>query len=132
MKHRLMDLLACPIDKSWPLELRIEEEIGESETISLPIENPKTGVICGFYCNYKKYMLITIDSQGNEVTKEQEEIRTTVTLNDCKKCFQIEIQSGEILCKESENHTYRIKEGIPVMLSQEKIEEIYGKRRSKS
>lgn len=132
MKHRLMDLLACPIDKSWPLELEIEEEVEETESISLPLKNPKTGVICGFYCNYKKYMLVKTDNQGEEITKSQEEIGKTVTLDDCKKCFQIEIQSGKIQCISDENHKYAIKEGIPVMLSQEKIEEIYGKRKNKS
>ena len=132
MKHRLMDLLACPLDKSWPLELEIIEETKENEAISLPMENPKTGVVCGFYCNYKQYMLVTNNDQGEEITKNLDAIGETVTLEDCKQCFQIEIQSGNILCKTDEEHKYKIKEGIPVMLSQEKIEEIYGKRKRKN
>lgn len=127
-----MDLLVCPIDKSWPLELEIEEEIEETEKIFLPLKNPNTGVICGFYCNYKNYLLVTTNNQGEEISKNQDEISKTVTLDDCKKCFQIEVQRGKLLCKDNENHRYEIKEGIPVMLSQEKIEEIYGKRRSRN
>ena len=48
MKYRLMDLLACPSDKSWPLKLEVIEETMEEEVIKLPSENPDTGVICGF------------------------------------------------------------------------------------
>ena len=132
MKHRLMDLLACPIDKSWPLKLEIKQEVIEEEEISLPLENPNTGVICGFFCNFKHYMLINVDDKGNEVTKPLVEIQKNVTLEDCKQCFQIDIQTGKIYCNENSTHEYEIKEGIPVMLSKEKIQEIYGKRRNKN
>ncbi len=126
-----MDLLACPIDKSWPLKLEITREINEEETISLPLENPKTGVICGFYCNFKQFMLVTVDNKGEEKTKSLAAIKENVNLEDCTNCFQIDIQSGRIFCNEDKKHEYEIKEGIPVMLSKEKIEEIYGKRKSK-
>ena len=131
MKHRLMDLLACPIDKSWPLELEILEESKEEDTISLPLENPNTGVICGFYCNFKQYMLVTTNDQGEEETKDLKTIQEHVNLEDCKECFQIDIQVGRIYCKKNRTHEYEIKESIPIMLSKEKIEEIYGKRKKK-
>jgi len=132
MKHRLMDLLACPIDKSWPLKLEITQEVKEDETISLPLENPNTGVICGFFCNFKQFMLVTVDDKGEEKPKTVEQIKENVNLDDCKQCFQIDIQIGKIFCNEDKNHEYEIKEGIPVMLSKEKIAEIYGKRRNKN
>ena len=124
-----MDLLACPTDKSWPLKLKIIEEAIEEETISLPSANPDTGVICRFYCNFKQFMLITVDDKGEELIKSLPTIKEQVSLEDCKNCFQIDIQKGEIHCTEDSTHIYEIKEGIPVMLSKEKIEEIYGKRK---
>ncbi|MCE7741637.1 MAG: hypothetical protein GOP50_04200 [Candidatus Heimdallarchaeota archaeon] len=132
MKHRLMDLLACPIDKSWPLKLEITQEVKEDEIISLPLENPDTGVICGFFCNFKQFMLVTVDGKGEEAAKSITQIKEYVNLDDCKQCFQIDILNGKIFCSEDKNHEYAIKEGIPVMLSKEKIEEIYGKRKSKN
>ena len=90
MKHRLMDLLACPIEKSWPLKLEITQEVKEDETISLPLENPNTGVICGFFCNFKQFMLVTVDAKGEEKPKTVAQIKENVNLDDCKQCFQID------------------------------------------
>jgi len=127
MKHRLMDLLACPLDKKWPLKLEIIEEEKESEEIPLPEENPQTKVICNYYCNFKNVLLVEISKDGSEEIKTSDEIAKTVTLNDCKNCFQIEIEKGTLYCPDSdESHSYNIKEGIPIMLTPEQIEEIYG------
>ena len=129
MKHRLLDLLACPLDKSWPLELEIIKEEKEQQEIPLPIANKSTNVICNFYCNFKKFVLVTILKDGSEEIKSIEEITKHVTLEDCKDCFQIEILIGNLYCSEKkEEHIYEIKEGIPIMLSQEQIEELYGKK----
>lgn len=128
MKHRLMDLLACPLDKGWPLKLEIKEETIEDEIVSLPAENQKTKVICNFYCNYKQFMLISINGDEIEKVKPLTLIKKHVTLKDCEECFQIEIVSGTLNCPTDENHKYRIKEGIPIMLSPEQIKEIYGKK----
>ena len=130
MKHRLMDLLACPLDKSWPMELEIFEKETEQEEIPLPIENKLTGVICNFYCNFKKFTLVNLLEDESEETKTKEEIKKHVTMKDCKNCFQIEIQGGKLYCSEErEKHIYDVKEGIPIMLSQDQIEELYGKKK---
>ncbi|MCG3221933.1 MAG: hypothetical protein H7641_11190 [Candidatus Heimdallarchaeota archaeon] len=130
MKHRLMDLLACPLDKSWPLKLEILEEEMEKEEIPLPIENKFTNVICSFYCNFKKFILVNLLEDESEETKTKEEIERHVTLKDCKNCFQIEIQSGKLYCsEEKDKHIYEIKEGIPIMLSKDQIEELHGKKK---
>ena len=128
MKHRLMDLLACPVDKFWPLKLEIEEDSEEEEDLSLPVENSQTGVICNFYCNFKQFYLVEINKDGEELVKSKNSIGKQVTLDDCQECFKIEIQKGQILCSEDNTHIYDIKEGIPVMLTQQQIEEIYGKK----
>jgi uncharacterized protein YbaR (Trm112 family) len=70
-----------------------------------------------------------LEDEGEEV-KSKEEIEKHVTLKDCKNCFQIEIQSGKLFCSEKKDeHIYEIKEGIPIMLSKEQIEELYGKKK---
>ena len=123
-----MDLLACPLEKAWPLELEILEEEIESETIPIPKENQQTGVICNYYCNYKHYYLVATDGEV-ETVKSIQEIKENVTLDDCKECFQIEIVKGKLTCNQEAKHTYDVEDGIPIMLTPEQIREIYGKRK---
>ena len=129
MKYRLMDLLACPLDKDWPLELEIIEQEKEVESISPPAVNSKTGVVCNFYCYFKKYYLIDVNDEGVEIEKSLDNISEHITAKDCKECFQIEVQKGRLFCSKDETHIYEIKEGIPVMLTSEQLEEIYGKKK---
>ena len=124
-----MDLLACPLDKDWPLKLEITEQDTEVEPISLPGVNTKTGVVCNFYCYFKKFYLIDVNDDGVEVEKSLEIISKSITVENCKECFQIEIQKGRLLCSKDNDHIYEIKEGIPVMLTSEQLEEIYGKKK---
>lgn len=129
MKYRLMDLLACPLDKDWPLKLEIIEKEMEAESISIPNVNTKTEVVCNFYCAYKEFFLVDVQDDNTETEKSVELISKTVKVADCKECFQIEIQKGSLLCSKNSSHIYEIKEGIPVMLTSEQIEEIYGKKK---
>ncbi|MFW9852727.1 MAG: Trm112 family protein [Candidatus Thorarchaeota archaeon] len=129
MKYRLMDLLACPVDKAWPLKLEIEEKEEESEKIPIPIENSLTNVVCSYYCDYKKYYLVNIKEDSTEEVKEIDEIEKNVSKRDCEKCFQIEITKGKLYCSENDEHVYDIKEGIPVMLTPNQIKELYGDKK---
>lgn len=129
MKYRLMDLLACPLDKDWPLKLEIIEKEKEAENISIPNVNTKTKVVCNFYCAYKEFFLVEIQDDNTEIEKSVDLISETVTVADCKECFQIEIQKGSLFCSKNSSHKYEIKEGIPVMLTSEQIKEIYGKKK---
>ncbi len=130
MKHRLMDLLACPIDKSWPVKLKIEKETCEEKENLIPKANESTGVVCRYYCNFKNFFLVINDENEEEKAKEKKVIADTVTIEDCKKCFQIEIIEGTITCvKNPDEHYFEIKESIPVMLTTKQKEEIFGKRR---
>ena len=125
MRYRILDLLACPADKSWPLELVVKEETIEAEEIKIPKENPITGVVCAYYCYYKRVFLIDTDPEGKEIPKKKEEIQKLVDIKDCQKCFQKEIISGTLQCKAEPSHTYEIKEGIPIMLTPEQKKELY-------
>ena len=129
MKHRLMDLLACPIDKSWPLKLEITEEVKTLEKISIPLQNEQNEVVCNYYCNFLQIQLVEISDDGEERIKEIDEIKKHVSLKDCQACFKIEIQSGKLYCSLNENHQFDIKESIPVMLTEQQLKEIYGRKR---
>jgi uncharacterized protein YbaR (Trm112 family) len=121
-----MDLLACPVDKAWPLKLEIEEQEKEPEKIPVPMINPLTSVVCSYYCGYKKYFLVNIKKDLTEEVKAIEEIEKYVSRKDCENCFQLEIMKGELFCSENKKHAYDIKEGIPVMLTPQQIKELYG------
>jgi len=120
-----MDLLACPVEKGWPLKLEILKESKEKEELDIPLVNNETQVVCRYYCNYKKYKLVEIKGKKEQL-KSLEEIKKHVTVEDCKNCFQVEVEEGNLYCPEDSKHVYKIKEGIPIMLTPEQIQEIYG------
>ena len=91
MKYRLMDLLACPICKNYPLKLYvIKKEKGTGETREIKTR-------CELYCAYHNIKLPT-------------EKRI-----DCAECQKIEILEGVIQCQKC-GRWYPIIEGIPRML----------------
>lgn len=112
MKVRLLDILACPDDKQWPLVAhRFEEK--EITDISLPKPDTSTNVVCKYYCGRKN--IILVDEENGEVTKEASYIKYDV---DCKECFTKEIISGLIVCPKCGNY-YPIIEEIPMMVKEE-------------
>ncbi|MHA1116286.1 MAG: Trm112 family protein [Candidatus Heimdallarchaeaceae archaeon] len=125
MKHRLLDLLACPVEKGWPLKLKIQNEEPEEEELDIPVVCDETQVVCKYYCNFKNYLLV-VDSGSEERFKPIDEIKKHVTVEDCKNCFQVDITQGLLYCPVDEEHVYKIKDGIPIMLTKEQIDEIYG------
>ncbi|PNV81377.1 MAG: hypothetical protein C0179_02985 [Fervidicoccus sp.] len=92
MKYRLMDVLACPMCKSFPLELIIIEK--EQRDRELPSQPP----LCEIYCSYtQKYL------------KEMEE------KPPCEECFKYEIKTAVLYCKNC-GRWYPVINGIPHML----------------
>ncbi len=92
MKYRLMDLLACPICKNFPLELKV---FTESE-----IQPPKKITRCELYCAYHNLHL------------------SSNTSTECLKCYSLEIRDGIIICGNC-GRWYPIEEEIPRMLPDE-------------
>ena len=92
MKYRLMDLLACPICKNFPLDLIVFEE------------NPLSGKFkwsrCEEYCGL--------------VRKKIEEIEEF----KCEKCYKREVREGILICNKC-NRWYPIIDEIPHMLPDE-------------
>jgi len=92
MKYRLMDLLACPMCKTFPLKLTIFEEYS--------IEPPHKIMKCELFCAY----------HGNFI----KELENT----NCHECYSKEIQYGILECP-SCGRWYPIEEDIPRMLPDE-------------
>ena len=74
MKYRLMDLLACPMCKHFPLKLIVFEEV--------EIERPERIRRCELYCGYNQAMLKDISELS------------------CEDCWSREIVSGILICEE--------------------------------
>ncbi len=93
MKYRLMDLLACPMCKHFPLKLIVIEEEDYPER-SLPGTPP----LCELYCGYR----------GKYLKKLKES-------PPCQECIKKEVRTGVLYCKKC-GRWYPIIDGIPHML----------------
>jgi len=89
MKYRLMDLLACPICKEFPLELKVfaEREVDRAPAL----------VKCELYCGYERKQVSELEEKP------------------CEACGKREISEGVLLCQECARW-YPIIEDIPRML----------------
>lgn len=93
MKYRLMDLLACPMCKQFPLELIVLNR-REYPQRKVPGEPP----LCELYCAYQLRNL-----------KESKE------MPPCGECIKWEVEEGVIYCP-SCGRWYPIIDSIPHML----------------
>jgi uncharacterized protein YbaR (Trm112 family) len=110
MKIRLLDILACPIDKKWPLKVHIFEK-KTIELEQIPPKDEETGVVCRHYCGRKGIHL--------EKDKQPEEQKKQISYEkDCSECFSEIVVAGMIECPECGTF-YPIIEEIPVMLRAE-------------
>ncbi|MCL7385733.1 MAG: Trm112 family protein [Thaumarchaeota archaeon] len=89
MKYRLMDLLACPICKKFPLSLLVFTE--------QTLQPPKNIRKCELYCAYHNSSLSEVQNP------------------DCTSCYTKEISSGILMC-DGCGRWYPIEEEIPRLL----------------
>lgn len=92
MKYRLMDILACPICKTFPLDLIVFTEV--------EITPPERLRRCELYCAF----------HGTYVSEQPS--------TECPKCYGREITEGVIICGRC-GRWYPIEEEIPRMLPDE-------------
>lgn len=95
MKYRLMDLLACPYDKHFPLELYVIETVKyEGRTFTF-----KSKPACELYCAYKNTNVG--DLGGHDP--------------GCDECIKYEVKTGVLYCPEC-GRWWPIKDEIPIIL----------------
>jgi len=103
LKYRLLDLLACPICKKFPLELIVIEEKTYEREVQL-----KNKPFCELYCGLKMVKIEDLD------------------ITPCEECFKKEIVTGVLYCDKC-GRWYPIDEEIPRMLPDELRDEKYEK-----
>jgi len=96
MKYRLLDVLACPICKNFPLKLIVFKE--ESNKLERKVEK----VECELYCGLKESYISKIN----------------LTVEDCEACLKKSIVDGLLICEKCKRW-YPIVEEIPQMLPDE-------------
>lgn len=105
MKYRLMDILACPMCKHFPLELyviEVEKYVEREKYIQILLQKQEPP-LCELYC-YKLQL---------PVGKSLKELRGEKT--PCNICLKIEVVTGVIFCP-SCLRWYPVIDGIPRML----------------
>jgi len=89
LKYRLMDILACPMCRNFPLNLRTFQ-VDKRYVV-------KDVAKCEVYCSY----------HGDRV----ENLSST----NCEECYTYEVTDGLLICDEC-NRWYPIIDDIPIML----------------
>ncbi len=89
MKYRLVDILACPVCRNFPLELLVFEEAAR-----YVVENATQ---CELYCSFHRGMV-----------RDLQKTR-------CRECYSYEITNGLLLCNKC-GRWYPVIDEIPIML----------------
>jgi len=98
MKYRLMDILACPYDKSFPLRLIVfSERRYEHRQVKF-----KKVPACELYCGLKR--------------KSVEELSPGEV--DCEDCIKLEVVDGVLICERCKRW-FPIRDEIPILLPDE-------------
>jgi len=98
VKYRLMDLLACPIDKTFPLKLIVFSE--KTYERSLEVEGDKP--VCEEYCGLNR-----VSVKGRSASEL-----------GCERCVKLEVVEGILICPKC-LRWYPIMDEIPSLLPDE-------------
>lgn len=94
MKYNILDFIACPLCKHFPLKLR-EARIGEEVDFISSFKQPYR---CEQYCGY-----------------QEKKITDTIPAMICRECYSKTIEEGILFC-ENCGALYQIKDGIPKLI----------------
>jgi len=97
LKYRLMDILACPYDKSFPLKLYIFK-VNKYEDREVKF---KKKPVCEIFCSFKNIYV-------KELKEEPK----------CEECIKYEVDSGLLYCEKC-GRWYPIIDEIPILLPDE-------------
>lgn len=97
VKYRLMDLLACPYDKAFPLKLYVLETRKYAERTVTYKRKPA----CELYCAFR-------DKRVEELQGDP----------GCDECIKYEVAEGVLQCQQC-GRWYPIMDEIPIMLPDE-------------
>ncbi len=92
MKYKLVDILACPECKNYPLELHVEE----ASNIKNKMQS-NTKPECELFCSYLNKDVKSLNGAP------------------CAECNSIDIKKGYFVCNKC-NRWYPILDGIPELL----------------
>ena len=119
MQIRLLDILADPNTKDWPLKLHIFKKVTKEREIEAP-PYEETGLYCRFYCA-KNNVFFVKNEQGEEKRIPKEKWDKKITIEECKECIKEEIIEGVLISerKDGEKQWFPIVDEIPVMFPDE-------------
>ena len=92
MRYALLNLLACPMCKHFPLELHAFEVRKESRNFE--VKKP----FCDYYCGYLGKYVRDLSTESSP----------------CNECLNLEIKAGVLICPKC-GRWYPIVDGIPLM-----------------
>ncbi len=107
MRYRLIDLLACPHDKHWPLKLVVVEKETQ-EDMPIPKFIKENELACEEFCGREELFL-------NDATTKK---LLSSAVHPCISCYKDEIITGILICDEC-NRWFPIRETIPELLPDE-------------
>ncbi len=118
MQIRLLDILADPDTKTWPLKLVTFEKITTEREITAP-PYEETGLYCRFYCALHDIFFVK-EKGGKEVRIPKEEWAKQINSKECKTCIKEEIVEGVLISQRKDRKQwFPIVDEIPIMFPDE-------------
>ncbi len=91
MRYALLNLLACPMCKHFPLELHVFEKVSIDRKFN--IDKP----FCDYYCGYLRVFIKDLKDKP-----------------PCDECIKTDVKAGVLVCPKC-GRWYPIIDGIPLM-----------------
>ncbi len=118
MQIRLLDILADPDTKTWPLKLVPFEKITTERDITAP-PYEETRLYCRFYCARHDVFFVK-EENGKEIRIPKEKWVKQVDAKDCKTCIKEEIIEGVLISQRNDKKQwFPIVDEIPIMFPDE-------------